>query len=82
MVEKFVSHTFYLMQIVRVSLFFIQKPPVLSHFRNAAAWPYEMKYIKSYCYFGIYNSATFRFGSSIFVLLQKILFFTNGIPME
>ena len=54
MVEKFVSHTFYLMQIVRVSLFFIQKPPILSHFRNAAAWPYEMKYIKSYCYFSIY----------------------------
>ena len=36
----------------RVSL---NAPPILSHVRNGAAWPYEMKYIKSYCYFGIYN---------------------------
>ena len=67
------SFNFNIMQIVRVSVLFIPKPPILSHVHNGVAWPYEMKYIKSYCYFGIYNSPAFMFG---------ILSSTNGIPME
>ena len=66
---------FNIMQTVRVSVFFIPKPLILSHVCNAVAWPYEMRYIKSYCYFGIYNLPAFMFSSSItlvFIIHQGI----------
>ena len=80
------SFNFKIMQIVRVSVFFIPTPPplpptILSHLCNGAAWPYEMKYMKSYCYFGIYNSPAFMFGSFIYTI-TKVLFFTDEIPMK
>ena len=77
-VEKFVLPTFYLMQIVRVSLLFTPTPPILSHIHNAAAWPYEMKYIKSYCYFGIYNSLAFMFAVPFLYYYKRSRF----LPME
>ena len=57
-VKKFLSPTFYLHSVLmlcrlsgfRCSLF--QNHPFY-HFSIGADWPYEMKYVKSYCYFGI-----------------------------